>query len=223
MAMDFARILRVAETLVNFGQAATRFRTGASRDEDERARRDEAFTEPAPIDPSQNLAAGNRLFGQLEARLAGVLVSALKEAFDRDRAHLDMEREQIEHERKRAEELMRLELLRQAGERELANLRSGVIVVLVVWITSVLFVMLHRGGFGVVGLVLLAVGWAALLGALGASFAAHRHVSGSLLRGVTERVEATSLQRHALAPAIPWLIIVGLACTAASLLVALAV
>ncbi len=219
MPMDFSKILRVAETLVNFGQAAARFRAGAS---EERADREEARAEAGPIDPSQNLAAGSRVFGQLEARLAGVLVSALKEAFDRDRAHLDMEREQIEHERKRADELMRLELVRQAGERELANIRSGVIVVLAVWITSVLFMMVHRGGFGVAAVVLLAVGWALLLAAVASSFAAHRHVSGVLVRAAGERVDATGLQRHPFAPATSWLIVGGLACTAAGLLVALA-
>jgi hypothetical protein len=209
--MDLARILRAAETLAHIGQTVTRARgpgTGVA------ARSDEP--------PPQDLAAGSRLFGQIEARLVGVLVSALKEAFDRDRAHLEIEREQIEQERRRAEELMRLELLRQAGERELVNIRSGIIVTLVVWITSVLFMTVQRGGFGAAALVLLGVGWALLLGALGASFLVWRHVAGLLLRGTHERLEVTALERHPLAAAIPWLIMLGLACTAASLLVALA-
>jgi hypothetical protein len=37
-----------------------------------------------------------------------------------------------------------------------------------------------------------------------------------------DRIDATRLPRHRAAPAIPWLIVGGLACTAASLLVALA-
>ncbi len=210
--MDFAKILRVAETFANFGQAAARFRA-----------RDEAPTpeiEDPPRTSPQDLTAGNRLFGQLEARLAGVLVSALKEAFDRDRAHLEMEREQIEHERKRADELMRLELLRQAGEREVANIRSGIVITLVVWVTSVLFMMLHHGT-GVVTTVLLAVGWALLFAALAVSFAAYRHVSGLLLRAGRDTLDAASLGRHPLLPAVPWLIVLGLACTAAGMLVAL--
>lgn len=209
--MDVARILRAAETLSHIVQAVRRAPgpgTGVA------ARSDEP--------PLQDLAAGSRLFGQIEARLAGVLVSALKEAFDRDRAHLEIEREQIEQERRRAEELVRLELLRQAGERELVNIRSGIIVALVVWITSVLFMMVQRGGSGVAAFVGLGVGWALLLGALGASFLVWRHVADLLLRGTHERLEATALERHPLAAAIPWLIILGLACTAASLLVALA-
>jgi hypothetical protein len=218
MAFDFARILRVAETLVNVGQAARRFRDSGAR---ESLEGDRDPTEPAPIDPSQNLAAGSRVLGQIEARLAGVLVSALKEAFDLDRAHLEMEREQIEHERRRADELMRLELLRQAGERELSGIRSGIVVVLAVWVTSVLFLTLRGAGFGAAGLVLVGVGWALLLAALGASFAAHRHVSGLLSGGGSDGPDALRLPRRPFAPAIPWLIVGGLACTAASLLVGL--
>jgi hypothetical protein len=151
-----------------------------------------------------------------------VLVSALKEAFDRDRAHLEMEREQLEHDSRRSDELMRLELLRQAGERELQNIRASIVVALVVWITSVLFVMLHRTGLGMAGLVLLGVGWSLLLASLASSFAAHRHVSRVLLRGARERIDADALGRNPLAPAVPLLIVLGLACTAASLLVSLA-
>ncbi len=209
--MDLARLLRAAETLVHIGQAVGRGRGPAT-----------AVAPRMDEPPAQDLAAGTRLFGQLEARLAGVLVSALKEAFDRDRAHLEMERDQIEHERKRGEELMRLEVLRQAGERELAGIRSSIVVTLVVWITSVLFMMVQRGALGVAGLVLLAVGWGFLLGALGASFAAYRHVAGLLLRGPAEAIEASGLARQPVAPMIPWLIVAGLACTAASVLVRLA-
>ncbi len=147
-------------------------------------------------------------------------MSALKEAFDRDRAHIEMEREQIEHERKRAAELMRLEMLRQAGEREVANIRSGVVITLVVWVTSVLFMMLHHAP-GVVSTVLVAVGWAFLFAALAASFAAYRHVSGLLLRASRDALDPASLGHHPLLPAVPWLIVTGLACTAAGMLVAL--
>ena len=40
-------------------------------------------------------AAGGGPLGQLETRLAGVVVAALKEAFDRDRARMDLERTQM--------------------------------------------------------------------------------------------------------------------------------
>ncbi len=211
--MDFERILRAAETLANIGRAVTRARAPKA---EETSR--ELDLEP----PRPDLTAGTRLFGQLEARLAGVLVSALREAFDRDRAHLEMEREQIEQERMRAQDLMRLELLRQAGEREIAGIRGSIVVSLCVWITSVLFMMVPRAALGMAGLVLLGVGWAALLGALGASFAAYRHVAALLSRGAHEPLDAAGITRHRLAPAVPWLIVCGLAGTAASLLVRLA-
>lgn len=226
--MDFGRILKAAETLAHIGQAARRFKAGmdsAGTDEPRgadggRAGLGAEFGEQA--ERRRDLAPGAGMFGQLEARLAGVLVSALKEAFDRDRAHLEMEREQIEHERKRAQELMRLELLRQAGERELQNIRGSVIVTLVVWVASVLFMMVHRGPFGVVALVLLAAGWLFLLVALGSSFASYRQVSGAVLRASQDPAEIAALGRNILGPVVPAMIVLGLACTAASLLVGLA-
>lgn len=220
--MDFKRILKAAETLAQIGQAARRFRAGVSAagGGGEAADADRGLSDESL--PPRDLATGGRMFGQLEARLTGVLVSALKEAFDRDRAHLEMEREQIEHERKRAEELMRLELLRQAGERELQNVRSSMVIALTVWITSVIFMMLHRSPIGTAGLVMLALGWFFLLAALGSSFVSYRQVSGALARGAHEPGQLTAFGQHALAPIVPLFIVLGLACTAASLLVALA-
>src|SRR6185295_19692398 len=63
------------------------------------------------------------LANHLEARLSNVVVAALKEAFDRDHARLELERAQLEEQRRRAEEALRLELRRQAADRELARLR----------------------------------------------------------------------------------------------------
>src|SRR6266446_4145083 len=81
--------------------------------------------------------------GSLETRLAGVVVAALKEAFDRDTRRLDLEREQMDAERHRAERAMRIELLRQAGDREIGRLRliSGIAVAS--WIGT-LFVIVSR-------------------------------------------------------------------------------
>jgi len=55
--------------------------------------------------------------GQIETRLAGVVVAALKEAFDRDHQRLELERQHMAEERARAERALRLELIRQAGDR----------------------------------------------------------------------------------------------------------
>ena len=72
---------------------------------------------------SRRLPAGAPLSapGTLETHIAGVVVAALREVFERDSRRLDLEREQADAERQRAERLLRLELLRQAGDA-----RSGV-------------------------------------------------------------------------------------------------
>ena len=54
--------------------------------------------------PETGLAAGGGPLSQLETRLAGVVVAALKEAFDRDKARMDLERAHLDAERQRAEE-----------------------------------------------------------------------------------------------------------------------
>src|SRR4051794_20825848 len=75
-------------------------------------------------------ATASRTSGPLETHLAGVVVAALKEVFDRDSNRLELEREQMERERERAERereraerALKLEWLRQAGEREIGRLR----------------------------------------------------------------------------------------------------
>src|SRR5919109_4891094 len=74
--------------------------------------------------------------GQMETRLTGVLVAALKEAFDRDRARMDLEREHVEAERRRADEALRLEVARHQAERDFAERRLTLIATLALWITS---------------------------------------------------------------------------------------
>src|SRR3970282_850141 len=70
--------------------------------------------------------------GALETRLAGVVVAALKEAFDRDSARMELERSQVEAERRRAEQALRAELHRQAAERALAHLRMVAVIAVAV-------------------------------------------------------------------------------------------
>src|SRR5437763_15482394 len=113
---------------------------------------------------SQQLAAGSRAFGHLESRRAGVVVTALKEAFDRDTRRLELEREQVESERLRAERTLRLELLRQAGEREIGRLRLVAGVAVASWLGTLFFATrLVAGGAGPKAGV--AGGWLLLIGA----------------------------------------------------------
>ena len=72
-----------------------------------------------PTDLSQGLGGGT----SLEHRLAGVVVAALKEAFDRDRARMDLERETLDAERSRAERALQAELRRQAADRALNQIK----------------------------------------------------------------------------------------------------
>ena len=95
-----------------------------SRPQRSRACRERASAAVAAADDPEQLAVSER-GGPLEVRLAGVVVAALKEAFDRDHQRLELEREQIEAERMRAERLLRIELARQAGNRESAGSGSS--------------------------------------------------------------------------------------------------
>jgi uncharacterized membrane protein YdbT with pleckstrin-like domain len=113
----------------------------------------------------------------LDARLAGVVVAALKEAFDRDHARLELERAQLEEERRRAEAAMRLERHRQAADRELARLRLVGAAALVGWIASVLMIGAGMVGEPMAARATLAGSWLLLLAALGAAFTAQRRVA----------------------------------------------
>src|SRR4051812_8298292 len=131
--------------------------------------------------PVQQLEAGTRGLGGLETRLAGVVVAALKEAFDRDTRRLELERDQVEAERQRAERAMKLELLRQAGDREIGRLRLLAGVAAASWIGALLLSS-RLVASGVAARVLLGGGWALLLAAMGAAFAGQAATERALRR-----------------------------------------
>jgi hypothetical protein len=166
-------------------------------------------------------AAGGGLLGHVEARLTGVMISALKEAFDRDAARLDAERAALDDQRRRADEALRLELVRQAADRALTRLRSVGVLALTIWIVSVLFAMQLPGSFAGAARIVLACGWAALLGAMGASFAAHGQVSRWVGTAQATRASAADLTESAPSLAAPWLVLAGLALVGGSFLLAL--
>ena len=123
-------------------------------------------TRPAPPDP-----------GRLKPDSTGVLVAALKEVFDRDSARLEMERAQIDAERRRAEELLRAELRRQAADRMLAQLRLVAVMAVGTWALSAVLGVLMPGMREGLPRILLGAGWVFALAALGSAFAAWQHVS----------------------------------------------
>jgi hypothetical protein len=152
------------------------------------------------------------LAGQLEARLTNVVVAALKEAFDRDHARLELERAQLEEQRRRAEEAMRAELRRQAADREIGRLRLLAGTALIGWIASVALFLARLGSATMPTRVVIALAWLLLLGALGAAFTAQARIN-------TDRADTgASPAATAAAGAALWLLIAGLALSAISLL-----
>ena len=190
--MNFNTLFRAYDTVMALRDAARKFTAPPS-------------TMRPPETSLSQTAAAQGLAGQIETRLTNVVVAALKEAFDRDHARLELERAQMEEERKRAEELLRHELRRQTMDRELARLRLLAGMALIGWIASVAVLFIHPSG--IPSRIVLGLGWLLLLGALGASFDAQGRISADK----TGSGDAGALPL--------WLMIAGLAATAISLLV----
>lgn len=171
--------------------------------------------------PDAGADTGSRLPAGIEGRLAGVVVAALKEAFDRDTRRLELEREQLEAERRRAERALQLEMRRQAVDREIGRLRAIAAVAVAMWLGSLVFAARVLGA-GVGARVALACGWLLLLGAIGASFTAQASASRSVsldaadgwtMRAWTDRTDSGAAGALAL-----WLTIAGLALVAVAVL-----
>ena len=192
--MNLANLFRAYDAVVAFRDAARRLKDSSGGSKQETA--------------LSQTAAAQGLAGQIESRLTNVVVAALKEAFDRDHTRLELERAQIEEERRRAEEALRLELRRQTVDREIGRLRLLAGTALVGWIASLAVLFVHQAG--VPSRVVLGVGWLLLLGALGSAFNAQGRVNTQHI-DKPERADAGALPL--------WLLIAGLAATAISLLV----
>src|ERR1041385_5184148 len=103
-----------------------------------RSRRIKALSQTDPDQRSADALERSGARAPLEARLAGVVVAALKETFDRDSHRLELEKAQIEAERERNERMLRLELQRQAGDREIGRLRLLAVVAVAAWMSTLL-------------------------------------------------------------------------------------
>jgi hypothetical protein len=192
--------LRILDTVVGVGDLAL----------SSRARKSPTSESDQPV-----TAVGGAL-GQLETHLTGVVVAALREAFDRDSRRLDLEHDQVNAERVRAERALRLELLRQAADRELARLRLTAMIAVASWIGTLFFsAQLIAGGAG--ARLALGSGWVVLLAALALSFTGQAGVSDALARVDLERdqaVPATMAGRLA-----PWFVVAGLALVGVAVLI----
>jgi hypothetical protein len=187
-----------------------------------------------PPDDLASTGSGGPL-GQLETRLAGVVVAALKEAFDRDRARMDLERSQMEGERRRAEQALRAELQRQAAERSLGQLRLIAVMAFVVLMVSAALGVWLPGMRTNWPRLLMGGGWLAAISAVGCAFAAWQHVSSWTASGAASvppggqlgmptpeaGIAVAVAPHHAAAPAALWLLLSSLALTLAALLLAL--
>jgi hypothetical protein len=158
--------------------------------------------------------------GPLEARLAGVAVAALKEAFDRDRVRIDLEREQIEAERQRAERALNAELRRQAADRVQGELRLMAIMGIAVWMLSAALAVWLPGMGAPIPRLLLGAGWACAFGVLACAFAGGHALSTWSATANTAVVNPGAPPRGP-GTLAPWLLVLALALTGASLLLAL--
>jgi len=166
----------------------------------------------------ERAARGGAPLSGLETRLAGVVVAALKEAFDRDTRRLELERAQLEAERERAERALALELLRQAGEREITRLRLLAGVAVVCWIGTLFFSWRLIGG-PMPARATLAGGWVLLLAAIAMAFVAQAQVADGLDRGAAADPHAAASSGLAGGLAL-WLIVLALALVGVAVLVA---
>jgi len=209
--MAAAQWIKVLDTVANFAPVVVQFFSGRNAPPSGQSPAEPGIPASLDIRSSGGLADVRGL----EARLAGVVVAALKEAFDRDKARMDLERETIEAERSRAERALQAELRRQAADRQLVQLRllavfAGILFlvsgVLAAWVTGM------RTGLSS---AMLTAGWALALGVLGCVFAGWQQVT--VWASAPEPPPAGSSTLVILAP---WLMLGALAAVAASLLLA---
>lgn len=175
----------------------------------------------APVSPDEALGPRATVAGGLEARLAGVLVAALKEAFDRDRTRLELEQAQVESERRRAEDAIRLELRRQTGDRAVHHARLLVILAMAVWLASALLLVFLPGARLMPARGVLALGWTLLFGCAGTAFASYYQAAAWLGRLRPGAADPGELPSETMGRASGILLIAGLAAVAAALLLAL--
>ncbi len=155
-------------------------------------------------EPDERLAAT----GRVESHLTGVVMSALKEVFDRDSERLELERQRAEDDRRRAERALRLELLRQAGEREIGRLRlvtafAGVAAV------GVAVVIGRLPGHAPAARGVLAASLLLLIATVAAALSAQNQVTRNLGRG-DDHALVEDIVGSVTGAASPWLLVSGL-------------
>jgi hypothetical protein len=199
MPIDFGRIYRALDAVVVLGDVAKRMAGGR--------------TQAPPSAPTDLAQPPPGIGGQIETRLTNVLVAALREAFERDHARLELERSQLEEQRRRAEDAMRLELRRQAADREVGRLRLLAGTALLGWIASVVLLAVRLADASPASRAILVAGLVLLLGSLASAFTAQGRL-GTLVADETRSIDSGPGGAAAL-----WLLVAGLGAAAISLLV----
>jgi hypothetical protein len=184
-----------------------------------RATRPRPADERATLEPRRLSSSGLR---RLETRFAAVVVAALREAFDRDSRRLELEREQLEIERARADRALRLELARQSTDREIARARfvTGTAAAMLVATLFLATRVVGIGGGAWLVRSALGLAWLLLLTAIGSSLSDQSRLARALDR-VTMDPDAIEelgpIERNAVAS---WCMLAGLALAALSTVIA---
>jgi hypothetical protein len=200
MPLPWLRILDLVLTMTDVARAVNRRSLSASRGDG-----DEQLTSP----PHR---------GTQEAGLATLVGAALKEAFNRDRHRLEFEREQREEERRRAERLLKVEIARQAGDREIGRLRLLAGMALVGLLASLVFAGVI-GSAGIGTRMALGTGWSLLLAAITTAVNGQSAVAASLTSLSDKRTEPQTPSSGPAGAATLWLLIAGLAVVSGAVLV----
>jgi hypothetical protein len=165
----------------------------------------------------ESTSGRGRDLGQIETRLAAAAVAAIKEAFDRDSARLQLERDRAADEERRSARAERAAALQRSGERQLAEYRLYAAIVVVTWVASVAVAVSWRGDLSLAPRLFLGAGWVLLLAALAACLAATSRV----LRWLDAMPDVAEPLTIPGAPAMRWLLVIGVASMAAAILAGL--
>ena len=180
----------------------------------------------APVDQTP---AGTDPVGPLEARLASVLVAAIREAFDRDRARFDLEQDFHDAEAVRRERALRLEWIRQTGTRGVTHATHLALLSIAVWVASVA-VAGWLSPLANSTKIVLGLGWVGLSVAVAAAFVTYQQLTTWLAQGVSSAdPNGTSAPSSAsreppvstAQTALPWLFLAGFVTTGLGLVFAL--
>jgi hypothetical protein len=154
----------------------------------------------------------------LDARLLGFAVAAIKKAFERDSDRMALEREHFEAERARAEAALRLEWTRQEAGRRIAEARVVAGLTIAIWAASAVLAVALASGYTSTARWIMASGWVALVAAIGLALTAARQVGAWVSVAVMTNTDPPN---GAMTSAATWLLVIGFALSAASVLLAL--